>query len=475
MSEINTDTVFKQIKKQNGEGVAKVIREAVLLDVPNIVHILEFAGNNPEEIKQLVPVIREIYKIQPNHEHHTNKNPLDLLNDAGYDAFIVKSLKQQNSIKKYFRAGEELCTFGDSNRYKNYYMIHAVKKDVDKIKRAKKPDRQDEYGTSVISIQIAKDGGFISIKNRYNHTVNNPDATFNNNPDNIIPGLSESLKRYFNVDFNTTQNEMPGHFRMLKDQFVRFNCETRNIYFGSDYYFTDGIITKLNKDYEIMLDNFILDTRTGKIKNPDNISNCKYDILSKVFNGKKIEIKKSGEQRIIFVDGERAMATEKGQIVELNLPNVKAIGDNFLYQNNAIKVLNLPNVKTIGNNFLTNNDGLEYVNLQSVEKIGDDFLSDNDSLVELNLPNVKEIDGWFLGNNHTLKKLNLPKVKKITGVGFLESNNVLSELNLPLGVLKGDMYNNRLKMIAGKTRMKNKFNNVVNKLFAAKSLSQNAA
>ena len=52
MSEIDTDKIYKQLKKQNGESVARVMRSAVLLDVPNIVHILEFAGNNPDEVKQ---------------------------------------------------------------------------------------------------------------------------------------------------------------------------------------------------------------------------------------------------------------------------------------------------------------------------------------------------------------------------------------------------------------------------------------
>ena len=40
MPEIDTDKIYKQLKKQNGEGVAKIIRDAVLLDVPNIVHIM---------------------------------------------------------------------------------------------------------------------------------------------------------------------------------------------------------------------------------------------------------------------------------------------------------------------------------------------------------------------------------------------------------------------------------------------------
>mgnify|MGYP007070132531 FL=1 len=83
MPENDTDKVYKQLKKQNGEGVAHVIRDAVLLDVPNIVHILEFAGNNPAEVKQLVPVIREIYKTQARSVFHTDKNPIELLDDAG--------------------------------------------------------------------------------------------------------------------------------------------------------------------------------------------------------------------------------------------------------------------------------------------------------------------------------------------------------------------------------------------------------
>lgn len=40
MPEIDTDKIYKQLKKQNGEGVAKIIRDAVLLDVLNIVHIM---------------------------------------------------------------------------------------------------------------------------------------------------------------------------------------------------------------------------------------------------------------------------------------------------------------------------------------------------------------------------------------------------------------------------------------------------
>ena len=131
MAEVDTDAVYKKIKKQNGEGVAKVIREAVLLDVPNIVHVLEFVGDNPDDARALIPYIRECYKPKVKSEIFVDKNPLELLSDAGYDAFVVENEAQKDSIKKYFRSGEELCTFSDPDRHKKFYMIHAIKRGAD--------------------------------------------------------------------------------------------------------------------------------------------------------------------------------------------------------------------------------------------------------------------------------------------------------------------------------------------------------
>ena len=52
------------IKRQNGEAFAKVLRANVLLDIPNLQHILEFAGRNIEDAMNLVMVLREIrYKV----------------------------------------------------------------------------------------------------------------------------------------------------------------------------------------------------------------------------------------------------------------------------------------------------------------------------------------------------------------------------------------------------------------------------
>ena len=85
------------------------------------------------------------------------------------------------------------CNIGvdkhDYEKLNTDYVFFAIKDNCDMLRREnfKNPDRQDEYGVSVISIQFSRGSiNHLSIKNRYNHTVDNPDCTFNNNLDNII-------------------------------------------------------------------------------------------------------------------------------------------------------------------------------------------------------------------------------------------------------------------------------------------------
>lgn len=433
MTEIDTEQVFKQIKKQNGEAVAKVLRSEILLDVPNIVHILEFAGNNPDKIKALAPVIREVYKNKNTPEYQTDKKPLELLSEAGYDAFIVTNEKEKNSTKKYYRPGEEICTFRDPERHIKYYMIHAVKRGADKIKPSDHPEREDEYGTSVISIQIAKTGGFISIKNRYNHTVNNPDATFNNNPDNIIPGLSTSLKKYFDVDFSVSESMMPDNFRMVHDQFVYFNHEVNNTYFGPDYYFSGSTITKLNTDYEVMLDYYILNVKTGEVRDIAGLKDQTHKILQDMFQNKKITIRTSPNnkhERMIYADDAHVLSVEKGAITELNLPNVKRIGDSFLMQNQNLRKLYAPKLETVGNEFLSSNKQLTELDLPSLKVVGHNFVSHNAFIAKFNAPLLEKTGSCFLGENQGLTKLELPSLKELADY-CLKDNIALSKFYVP--------------------------------------------
>ena len=425
VTKIDTDQVFKDIKKQNGEKVAQVIRgdrdhDGSLLGIPNILHILEFAGHDETEIRQIREVLKDMYLSHKESEYYTQKSPLELLSEAGYDAFVVKTEKQKNSIKQYYRPGEELCTFGDPNRHLNYYMIHAVKRGADKIKPSKTPMREDEYGTSVISIQIAKPaGGFISIKNRYNHTVNNPDATFDNNPDNIIPGLSYALQRYFHVDFSTSRSPLPDNFRMIHDQIVRYNYEIDNVYFGPDYYFSGSNITKLDSNYQVMMDYLILDMKSKTVSSP--IQDDTYKVFHEAFDGKTIKktANKTDKTTTISTPDGNVVVIKDGQIVELNLPNVEKIGKGFLRRNQSMVSLNLPNVKEIGEDFLSFNRVLSHFSAPKLQRTGKDFLTSNTALTELDLPEVTDIEQYSLQCNHNLEKINTPKA---TYLGHLSSD-----------------------------------------------------
>lgn len=454
-AEINTEETYKKIKKQNGEAVAKVLRSEILLDIPNLVHILEFAGKDPDKIKALAPVIREIYKNKNTPEYQTDKTPLELLNEAGYDAFVVTTEEEKNSIQKYYRPGEEICTFRDPKRHIDYYMIHAVKRGADKIKPSDHPEREDEYGTSVISIQIAKGGGFISIKNRYNHTVNNPDATFNNNPDNIIPGLSTSLKKYFDVDFNVFESMMPDKFRMVHEQFVYFNHEVNNTYFGPGYYFSGSTITKLNTDYEVMLDYYVLNVKTGEVRDVAGLKYQTHKILQDMFQNKKITIRtnpNNKHERMIYADDAHVLSVGNGTITELNLsatkhiddsfllfnqnlrklyaPKLESVGNKFLASNRQLTELDLPSLKVVGHNFVSHNAFIAKFNAPLLEKTGSCFMMENQGLTKLELPSLKELADYCLKDNISLSKLYVPKLEIIGGVSLL-SNVMLTELDLP--------------------------------------------
>lgn len=458
-AEMTTEEMYKIIKKQNGEKFARILRENVLLDIPNLKHILEFAGTNIEDAENLVPILREIQKkskeiAEEIKLYQTPRDPLDLLDEAGYDAFYANNLTQQNSIEKYFEPHEKLCTFNDPERYKNYYIIHAVKKNVKNIKRGRQPKREDEYGTSVISIQIAKSGGFISIKNRYNHTVDNPDATFNNNPDNIIRGLTMALKNKFGVDFMTQNAEMPNNYRLVNNQLVRFNYEIDNIYYDAKYYFTGSTITKLNPDYEVMLDSVILDERTGKIRSVHQSTEYLSQILNSEISGNKVKTEKNkttGETIINIIDENKNIKelarTKNGCITSLHLYKTSELDKNFLKRNKTLKALFAPKLKKIENGCFSFCQGIRQIYIPELEEMGLDCFSRAYELTELNAPMLKTMKGGCFARCRKIKKLYIPQLEKMGMVCF-QQNDELTELVAPKLKKMGNgcfSYNAKLK------------------------------
>lgn len=467
-------TVFEQIKKQNGEHFAKTVRnyDNGIFDVPDIVNIVKYAGKEAEPI---LPYLISLKGISIEDKKNV-EDPIALLDKAGYNAYYADTLEKQNAISKYFAEGEELCTFYDSTRFERYYIINAIRKDVDKIKRKDfrdKERREDDYGTSVLSIQILRTGGFISIKNRYNHIVENPDNTLNSNPDNIISGLSAAIKKYFNVDFSARKVVVPDDFSVVNNQIIRYNYEDNNIYFGSDFYVADGRIYPLDKDKEIMLDNCILNIKErtlfipGETKYPIKIDEMSekdgafLNVLGNELKSKSITFTKNKDgSHNVCANGVVIATTDLGKIIALNLPTTTDIGTGFLYANSALKSFTAPKLERVWDGFLYNNDGLKELKLPALKKVRNDFLYYNHSLQTLDLPSLESAGFCFLSRNDSIQTLKFPKLKNIEydfmdrncclhtfeapqlesiGSNFLYRNEALTRLDLPM--LKDIGYN----------------------------------
>ena len=223
------DGELKKIKKVYGEDFAKLCRElfpdilekeGVLIEVlKNTFAPSHFLYNDIIEQEQKDSFQSFIIKLvrQKNNEQfqeqeeqiEVNESPEELLEKAGYDLYKCETYDDVLNFKKYYASGEELCTFKDSKRTQTHEVFFAVKKNTLEIKREnfENPKRQDEYGTSVISIQFNKKNNYLSIKNRYNHTVANCDATFSNNLNGIVKGLKQSFEKYYGLTQANQINE----------------------------------------------------------------------------------------------------------------------------------------------------------------------------------------------------------------------------------------------------------------------------
>ena len=453
-------SVFEQIKKQNGEAFAKAIRayDNGIFDVPNIVNIVQYAGRESEPI---IPYLESLKKIKIETQSAI-KDPIALLADAGYEAWYADTVEKQNAISKYYASGEELCTFRDPNRYKNYYIINAVRRDADQLNRDDfrgREEREDTYGTSVLSIQILKSGGFISIKNRYNHKVPNPDNTFGSNPDNIIRGLSDSLSQYFHVDFSSVKGCVPDPFIVFKKQLLRYHLEVEGVYIGDGFYLKNGILNTIDRDKEILMGTFILNLKEKTIRNIGPRYDCFPWYLEKEIHGKTVQVTKDGDKRHVFVidpqnrTPKNKIATIRGgrlialtlpttkciagdfflsndqYLEEFNAPDLEEIKDHFLVYNKRLQILNLPVLKKVGNCFLQSNQGLRNVCLPALQRAGTFFLKENENLVMFNAPMLEEVGEQFLSESR-VQRLNLPFLKKV-GSGFMVGNGFISDVRLP--------------------------------------------
>ena len=366
-----------------------------------------------EEFKNYIYSKINVEKEKP--EIIGKKTPYQLLDENGYNLYECNSEEEIQSFKKYYKSGEELCTFR-GNRLNRCVVFFAVKKDVEEIKREdfNNPKREDEYGTSVMSIQFTKSqNSTVSIKNRYNHTVNNPDATYGNDLDKIVPGLRQSFEKLLSergLTLNSSNIEafsIPGYVVADDGKYYKYNMEINgNYYCPGNVIIDHGNVIKLEPEKQELIDYFILDKENKTLslyddplllllsdsfidgfKNIDSIEMANNNNSEQ--KTKTITIKEKSSDKPITIE----INKESNSIIGYTNENLVNLGDNFLMYNKQLSELNVPNVTNIGADCLANNKELKKFEAPNLDPFKYDFfikphMKMNRKLSELYVPNL---------------------------------------------------------------------------------------
>ncbi len=446
---------LKKIKKEYGENFMKLCRQlfpTILEEEGKLSEILSnsFANNSRtlyEDIisNNLQDEFQEfIYNNFQNKEEISvtvDKTPYELLEEAGYTLYECNSEEEIQSFKKYYSKNEELCTF-KGGRLDSCIVFFAVKNNVDNIKREDfdNPKREDEYGTSVMSIQFNKEGiCTVSIKNRYNHTLkDNPDATYGNDLDKIITGLEGSFKELLSergLKLDTTNKEefsIPNYVRSNNGKYYKYNFEQNGIYYcPGNIVIEKGEAKKIgDPEKKILIDGFILDLENKKIEKYDEkLKDCFNDYLKDI---EKIEILKNREEDIKTILIKKRDIEEQveinidkdNQIIEYKDDTIEEVHNNFLFCSKNIRKLQMDNLKNTGDFFMNGKKKLKELLLANVEKIGSFSVQDNETLIYMYVPNLKKVENYSFSNNLNVLEYNFPLLESAGNGCFSECRNL---------------------------------------------------
>lgn len=466
---------LKQIKKIYGEDfmhLCKSMFSTILEKENDLLEILKktFYPNSRSLYNDIIEnelrdqFVGYIYnKYQKNklnkQMEETDMNPYELLEIAGYELYECKNEREVQSYRKYYENNEELCTFY-GKRLETCYVFFAIKKNAEKIERSKftKPEREDEYGTSVISIQFSKkEPCVVSIKNRYNHTVTNPDATFGNDLDNIIPGLTYSFSKMMEQrglvlnHSNIEHINLPNYTMGLDGRLYKYNTEINGIYYCPGNIIIDnGKVIKLDSERYLLLDYFIFDRKNKCVyvydsKLKDSFTDDLQDIKR---IESEIEDKESGIKLVTVIKKDnvkvKIRVNNNNEIIEYINESLKEVGNNFLHKNTKLQKLDVPNLEVIKDGFLKSNKGLDSIDLSKVKQIGNDFLYSNEELKNIYVPNLCYVGNNFLYSNKGLTNISIPNLIEVED-NFLYNNEQLQSINIENTQKFGNnaLYNNK--------------------------------
>lgn len=427
------DALYKRIKRRNGEKFAQTLRNhhSGILEIPDIDRIVRYAGRDATPI---LPYLVSLLARRDDDHPGAASDPFKLLEQAGYDAFHADTLDKQNSIMPLFKKSELLCTFNDAARFRKYHIVHAIKKGAADLERSDfdgNENRQDAYGTSVISIQMLKSGGFISIKNRYNHTVSGCDNTFNSNPDNIIAGLSLALKTHFDVDYAQTRVLPSDDYALIDNQLFHYNFEINNALYGDQCWAHNGIIHPVNQgNGDALFDTYLFDNKTKTLSHatpgvPDSFP----DDFNRTYGGNPaLAVDSAGN---LTLDGSVLIGAHRSRITSLSLPGLTSLGRHALKHADHLERFSAPDLLSMGDHALCSPPVLTAFEAPALRTMGQDCLHTPSSLSHFEAPSLTAMAGYCLSHCQLLSVFRAPSLISM-GVCCLRYAYRLSRFEAPL-------------------------------------------
>lgn len=461
---MTTQEELKKIKHIYGEEFMQLCRElfpTILDDKGMLLTLLSenFANNTrclardikeqdmKEAFADFVFTRYDKMKHKDDPTYNIGKTPFEILDEAGYTLYEAHNEREIQSFVKYYAPGEELCTF-DGGRLNRCVCFWAIKDNYEEIEHGVEPQREDEYSTSVLAIQFTRyKKSRVSIKSRYNHAVDNPDATFGNDLERLAPGLTESFnellrERGYGVRTKEEEEfELRNYTIGVDGKYYRYNVKANGVYYcpGNIILTNERIETIPNPEQEVLIDNYILNLKTktlevydtGKFLFKDYFSDSFFDI-------KRIERTKdklTGDTTFMIYQGDNTIpciitVDNLNRITGYENENLTAVGNGFMIANRALKEFKAPNLVTIGNNFLGNNRALEKLELPNLKIAEDYFLLCNRKLKSFVAPKLEDVGSYFLGTNKCMEELDLPALKEVENE-FMFQNRKLEKINIP--------------------------------------------
>lgn len=408
------------------------------------------------KIDDFVRYIKSQYETN-SEKSTTTKSPEELMALVGYRLYPeCKTEADIQSFRHYYfsetptpiyngghpahHSGEELCTF-KGGRLNSCRVWFAVKNNADQIKREdfKNPNRQDAYGTSVISIQFTrKEPSILSIKNRYNHSVSNSDSTFGNNLDAIAEGLTDAFCQKYKIhllDKNIPHLELDGYTQGFDGKYYKYNFESGNTYFCPNNIVVDeGEVKVFDPKRYLLFDRYVLDIQEKTVQAYFDLGREEQGAFVKAL-GEIEEIKRIPSSngltlQLTPVGGDiiEIKLNENNEIIFYRNPNVEQLDHSFFYSCHSLVEADFPKLKTMKNSCFYQCPSLKKFSAPLLETIENNCFHKN-QLVEIDLPSLKDILNYCFYYSPVLTKFSAPLLEKM-GRCCLQKNQI-SELYLP--------------------------------------------